>query len=104
METPERTIEEALGKAESDADAALQAAAAVTKWLRRFRHAAKNGDTRTLESSLDAAQASLRRLDEQVANSKEGWDFDEEAYIGKWLVPAGTHRGCSKSRSGYSRE
>ena len=81
MEVRERTMEQALGKAEADADAALQAAATVTRWLRRVRNAAKNGDTKALRANLDGAQSSLKRLDEQVANSKEGWDFDDEAYI-----------------------
>jgi len=80
-------MEQALGKAEADADAALQAAATVTRWLRRVRSAARNGDTKALRSGLDSAQSSLQRLDEQVANSKEGWDFDDETYIesGRYL-------------------
>ena len=74
----ERTLEQALSRTEGDAIAALQAAAAVTSALRRVRRAAKTGDTKALVTSLDLVDGSQTRLSEQIANSKEGWDFEVE--------------------------
>ncbi len=81
----ERTLEQALSRTEADANAAIQAAATVTSALRRVRKAAKTGDTKTLAASLEVVGVAQTRLGEQIANSKEGWDFDVETYMGDGL-------------------
>ena len=73
-----RTFEQALSRTEADATAALQAVAAITSVLRRVRRAATTGDTKAMTAALEAVGAAHARLGEQVANTREGWDFRVE--------------------------
>ena len=76
-----QSLEAALGRTERDADAALRAAAAATAALKRLRAAAHVGNLRDLPSTLEAAEKALAALRQQFANTRQGWDFDEEAYF-----------------------
>ena len=73
-----RTFEQALSRTEADATAALQAVATITSVLRRVRKAAAVGDTRAMTAALEAVGAAQVRLGEQLANTREGWDFKVE--------------------------
>ena len=75
------SLEEALTKTDTDAEAALKAASAAIRSLKKFRAAAHTGDLRELRRAIDAAEQSITALRQQFANAKEGWDFDEEAYL-----------------------
>ena len=75
------SLEEALAKTDADADAALKAASAAIRSLKKFRAAASSGDLRELRRAMDTAEQSIIALRQQFANAKEGWDFDEEAYL-----------------------
>ena len=75
------SLEDALTKTDADADAALKAASAAIRSLKKFRAAANSGDLRELRRAIDAVEQSLTALRQEFANAKEGWDFDEEAYL-----------------------
>jgi hypothetical protein len=77
----EVSLEKALAKTESDADAAFKAASTTVSSLKKFRAAAHSGDLRELRKTIEAADQAITALRQQFANAKEGWDFDEEAYL-----------------------
>lgn len=77
----EVSLEKALAKTESDADAAFKAATTTVSSLKKFRAAAHSGDLRELRKTIEAADQAITALRQQFANAKEGWDFDEEAYL-----------------------
>jgi len=77
----EVSLEKALAKTESDADAAFRAATTTVSSLKKFRAAAHSGDLRELRKTIEAADQAITALRQQFANAKEGWDFDEEAYL-----------------------
>ena len=77
----EGSLEKALAKTESDADAAFKAATTTVSSLKKFRAAAHSGDLRELRKTIEAADQAITALRQQFANAKEGWDFDEEAYL-----------------------
>jgi hypothetical protein len=79
------SLEEALAKTETDADAALKTAAAAIKSLKRVRSAAQAGNLRDLGPTIEAAELAIEALRRQVATARAGWDFDEEAYFGNGL-------------------
>lgn len=76
------SLEKALAKTQSDADAAIKAAAAVSTAVRRLRVAAQLGDLGKMRPSIVAADQAIAALRQQFANAKEGWDFNEDAYFG----------------------
>ena len=75
------SLEKALAKTESDADAALKAATAAVRSLKKFHAAAQTGNLRELRRTIEAAEQTITALRQQFANAKEGWDFDEETYL-----------------------
>ena len=76
-----RGLEKSLAKTESDAEAALKVAGTALSALRKFRAAAKVGDLRELRRTIEAADQAITALKQQIANAKDGWDFDEDAYL-----------------------
>jgi hypothetical protein len=78
---PDASLEEALARTESDADASLKAASTVASSLKRLRAAARSGDLREIRRGLDVAGQAVAALEQQLANTVEGWDFDEEEYL-----------------------
>src|SRR3989304_3387608 len=76
-----KSLEEALAKTESDADAALKAASATVRSLKKFRVVARTGNLRELPRTIEAAEQAITNLKQQFKNAQEGWDFDEEAYL-----------------------
>lgn len=77
----EVSLEKALAKTESDADAAFKAATTTVSSLKKFRAAAHSGDLRELRKTIEAADQAITALRQQFASAKDGWDFDEEAYL-----------------------
>jgi len=75
------SLEGALAETEADAEAVLKAEAAVGKALKQFRTAAHVGNLRDLRPALDAAEKAVADLQQRLAEAKENWDFDEEAYF-----------------------
>jgi hypothetical protein len=75
------SLEQALEATERDANAALRAAGAVTNAVKRVRTAAVQGNLRDLRPAITAAEDALAGLREALANTREGWDFDEDAYF-----------------------
>ncbi|HKZ80640.1 MAG TPA: hypothetical protein VJ124_20360 [Pyrinomonadaceae bacterium] len=75
------SLEKSLAKTESDAEAALKVAGAAVSSLKKFRAAAKLGNLRELRKTIEAADQAITALRQQFANAKDGWDFDEEAYL-----------------------
>lgn len=78
---PIATLEDALARAESDADSSLKAASAVVVSLKRLRAATRTGDLREVRRAMESAQQSIVALGQQFSNTAEGWDFDEEGYL-----------------------
>jgi hypothetical protein len=74
-------LEAALQQTETDADASLRAAAAVTRSLKRFRLVVHDGNLRELKAALSAVEQSVGALQQQVAATTERWDFDETSYF-----------------------
>jgi hypothetical protein len=81
------TLEDALARTEGDVEAALKAASAVTKSLKRFRTAAHVGNLRDLGPAIEAAEKALAEAGRRLAEAKAGWDFDEEAYFSDGNYP-----------------
>jgi len=75
------SLEEALTKTESDAIEALKAATAAVNSLKKFRTTAQVGNLRELRRTIEAAEQAIDTLREQLVKAKEGWDFNEEAYL-----------------------
>jgi len=75
------SLEKALAKTQSDADAVIKAAASVSTAVRRLRVAAQFGDLGKMRPSITAAEQAIAALRQQFANAKDGWDFDEDAYF-----------------------
>lgn len=78
---PSASLEDALARTESDADSSLKAASAATTSLKRLRAATRAGDLREIRRTMDAAEQAVATLRQQVANTVEGWDFDEEEHL-----------------------
>jgi hypothetical protein len=74
-------LEDALAKTESDADALLKAASTLTGAVKKFRVAAQVGNLRELRPAIAAAESALAGVTRQLANARDGWDFDEEDYL-----------------------
>ncbi len=75
-------LEKALSKTEADVDASLKAANAVVSSLKKFRGAIKTGSLRELKKAIDSSEQSIAALKQQFSNTKDGWNFDSENYIG----------------------
>lgn len=75
------SLETALARTESDADAALKAAGVVTKALKKLHAAAHTGDLRELRRIMETADQAITALRQQFVNLQEGWDFDEDQYF-----------------------
>jgi hypothetical protein len=80
-------LEKALAKTEADVDASLKAANAVVSSLKRFRGAIKAGSLRELRRTIDSTEQAIAALKQQFSNTKDGWNFDAENYIGSKAFP-----------------
>ncbi len=78
---PVDRLEKALVKTEGDADATLKAATAAVGALKKFRAAVRLGNLRDLRKTIEAADKATTACRQQFVNAKEGWDFDEDAYL-----------------------
>jgi hypothetical protein len=74
-------LELALRKTESDAEASLKVAAAVSKSLKRFRSLIHQGNLREVKGALLAVDQAVGALQRQVEDTREGWDFPESSYF-----------------------
>jgi hypothetical protein len=77
-----QAFEAALQQTEADADASLKGAAEATSSLKRLRSVVHDGNLREVRSALAAADQSVQALQQQVARTVEGWDFDDASYFG----------------------
>lgn len=75
------SLEETLKRTEADAAAALRAANAATGALKRYYSMARVGNLRDLRAALESVDLTIAELRQQVANVREGWDFDEAGYF-----------------------
>jgi len=82
METDHRgSLEQALAKTETDADAACKAATAALRSLKKFRAAAQIGNLRELQKAIETTVQTITDLERQFTMAKAGWDFNEETYL-----------------------
>lgn len=98
--SPGNGFEDALAQAESDCEAALRAGAALTRELKRARHAAALGNVRDLRRALQAAAGFAGELHDQVEAAEAGYDVDEAEALGsgayaKELLAAAAQRDVS---------
>lgn len=75
-------LETALARSEADADAALKAAATLTKALKRFRNVVHEGNLRDISGALAGVEQALSTVQQRVEAAQRGWDFDEADYFG----------------------
>lgn len=75
------SFESALEAAERQAEAALKAAGAVTRELKKAKAAAAGGQARDLRRSLQAAEAAAAQLSEATGAAGAGFDFDEQSHM-----------------------
>jgi hypothetical protein len=78
---PESSLEAALARTETDADAAIKSAANLARALKRFRSAAQQGNLRELRPAMSAAEKALADLSQRVSDASAGWSFDEDGYF-----------------------
>jgi len=70
-----------LAQTEANAAVTLKAATAATSAVKRVRTAAATGSLRDLRTGFDAAERALAALGAELAKTRHGWDFDEDAYF-----------------------
>lgn len=75
------SLEQALAGTEAAAEAALKVALAAVSSIKKFRMAAKSGDLREMKRAIDASEQAVAALKQQFANAKDGWVFNDEAYL-----------------------
>ena len=83
------TLEQSLTHTEADALETLGAAKELLRPLRRLRSAAETGNLTDIDTSIDAAQTALTKLQLQLNQTRKGWDLDTQRYL---------------NRGGYARE
>lgn len=81
MEAERTSLEEALGRTESDIDAAMKAGTAAASQLKRAKKAAASGVLRDLEGSLDSAEQLAGAFRDSVRAARAGWSFDDHGYL-----------------------
>lgn len=77
----DNSLEQALRKAEADAEAACKAATTALRAMKKFRAAAQSGNLRELRRTLETAGQTIAELEQQFASAKASWNFDEETYL-----------------------
>jgi len=97
-------LEGALGSVEADIDAAIKAAAALARELKKAKAAAAGGTVRDLRRSLDAAGALVDEAAEAVSAGERGWDFDAGEHLasGAWakeVIAIAAERGLTVTES-----
>ncbi len=75
-------FEQALASLEQDVEITQKTAAAVSRAIKVLQKAAREGEVRKLHSALNAALQAIQALDRQFANTREGWSFDVDGYLG----------------------
>jgi len=80
--TASETLEEVLAATEQAVDGALKSAAQVTRHLRQALAGTRTGQLRDVRKALATAQAAATGLAEQVQGLHDGFDPDEQAYLG----------------------
>lgn len=75
------SFEAALQAAEQQTEAALKAAAAVNRELKKAKVAAAGGQARDLRRSLEAAEAAAGAVAEAAERARAGFDFDEQSHL-----------------------
>jgi hypothetical protein len=79
---PADSLEAALTATEAAADRALDAAAQLTRALRRLRTAAQVGNLRDVRAMLSSVVQAAERADQEARQAAASWSLDEEAYFG----------------------
>ena len=77
------TLEKSLAHTETDALETLSAAKDLLRPLRKLRAAAEKGNLAEIDRSIEAAQAALAVLQQQLNETKKGWNFDAQRYLTK---------------------
>ena len=75
------SLEAALAATQSDAEAVLRVAAALTKELKKAKASAVTGQVRDLRKALDAAASLSADLAEATGRAREGFDIDETEHL-----------------------
>jgi len=76
------SLEAALAETEAAADRALDAAAQLTRSLRRLRGAAQVGNLRDIRATLSGVGQAAEQAEQQAREAATSWHLDEDAYFG----------------------
>jgi hypothetical protein len=79
---PSGPLEAALANTESAAGRALDAAAQLTRSLRRLRTSVQVGNLRDLRAMLTAVEQAAERARDEASLAASSWELDEDAYFG----------------------
>ncbi len=75
------SLERALVGMEAQAEALLKTGMTAVTQVKRLRTAARSGDLKEIRKALEASDQTIAALRQQFINVKDGWTFDEEAYL-----------------------
>jgi len=76
-----QNLEKALAITEESTKISQKAASEVTRAFRKLHAAAKAGNLRELNTSLEVAENAIAALRQQFSNTKDSWEFNEESYF-----------------------
>jgi chemotaxis protein histidine kinase CheA len=76
------SLEAALAETEAATERALDAAAQLTRSLRRLRGAAQVGNLRDVRATLSSVEQAAEQAEQQARQAAASWQLDEDAYFG----------------------
>lgn len=80
--TDNTTLESTLAALEQDIEATQRAISSVSRAAKALRKVVQEGDLRKLPSTMIAVSQAVQTLDQQFANAKDNWSFNDEEYLG----------------------
>lgn len=81
QQAPAASLESALIKTEADAASALKAGQTAVAQLKKLKRTASLGQLKELRSAIQAAETAVATLSQQVANTRDGWIYNDEEYF-----------------------
>lgn len=79
-------LESTLARTETDVAASLKAAQAVVKAIKKYANSLKVGNLKDLQPCINEIEKCELALRQQIANTKNGWNFDIDTYMNTAFV------------------
>jgi hypothetical protein len=97
-ESPAPSLEKALARSEADAENCLRTAQTVSGALKKYARAMKEGNLKDIQSAMEDVEKAEAVLRQQIANTKEGWNFEIDDYLNsgdfvKEILSTGEQKG-----------